>query len=157
MSYPKVCVGTKRGSNRGVVYAPDGTVIGRVFRTTKAARKSLGGGMQPFWTAEAIVGGVRAGMSLGTRHVERRDAVAAVLAFSREYPEARIMRALIRWWRTKRSQSHMLLTGDRYALSKAISSAVWEFKHDHWQACGLPGRTLPDPRAQRDHVSYDGV
>lgn len=142
---PRVCVGTKRGKNYGLVYAPDGTVIGRVFRDCKVARAALGGGRRSFFTANVIVDGVECGGSLGTRHETRRSAVNAILAFYASYPVMHVRR--IAFQAAIRGD----LSHDR-AFRRVMACAAAQFKYDNWQACALSVRNLPDPRASRWHI-----
>lgn len=149
----KVCVGTKRGRNYGLVY--DGeteAVIGRVFRASKVARKSHGGGRRSFWTAHGIVDDAETTCSLGTRHVERRDAVAAILAFHASYPREAIIAAAQRIERGARARP---TSGG--ALRWALGCAAVQFKYDHHEVCGLAVRNLPNPRESRWHVTVQAA
>ena len=155
-SYPKVCVGTKRGKNLGVVYAPNGEQIGRVFR---ASQRAAGTGSRrerrPFWTAVAVVematpeGVIRVewGGSLGTRHATRQSAVNAVYEFSRAYPPE-FLRADARdrakgapeWSGLYRTP--LTTRRDRLAwgLRHALSDWTARFKRERWDVCAIPAR-----------------
>lgn len=158
-SYPRVCVGTKRGRNYGVVYAPDGRVIGRVFRDGKVARAALGGGRRSFWTAHASLDGVETSASLGTRHERRRDAVAAILAFHEAYPAEAIYAAASRanaldftTWNIYGGRPLTMAERAERALHRALSAAAAQFKYDRWQVCGLSQRNVRNPRGERGHI-----
>lgn len=86
MPLTHVCIGTKRGTNHGNVYAPSGAMIGRAFRKSQKAagtRKGSHFGIcRPFYTAELWLGGQRLRVpSLGTRHESRAHAARAVRLF----------------------------------------------------------------------------
>ncbi len=73
------CVGTKRGE-RGVVWRPDGQVIGRVSKHARVAA-GMGGSRASFYTANVAYGAGYTGTSLGTRHKTRAGAVRAIRMF----------------------------------------------------------------------------
>jgi hypothetical protein len=80
-----VCVSTKRGT-KGLVYAPDGRIIGHVRREWKDAAGTYGPHgptKEPFFTANVCLDADRRGMgaSLGTRHPTRASAMRAIRLF----------------------------------------------------------------------------
>lgn len=154
MSYPtiKCAIGTKRGSNYGLVYSPEGVVIGRVMRDAKVARAGLGGGRRSFWTAYPILDGERAMVSLGTRHVHRRDATAALLAFYASYPPETIKRAAL-----VAAPFPSLGNDWRDCLRRALSCAAADFKRDQWKLCGLSVCNQRDRRFDRFHIHVQPV
>jgi hypothetical protein len=137
---PKVCIGRKRGKNHGVVYAPDGRVIGRVFKASKIAAGAKGR-RASFYTAVVILDGIESAVSLGTRHKTRASATAAILAFWRAYPALRIKQAQGRVRRTYSAP-----------LAAALYDASAQFKYDNWQVCALSQRNLSDPRKNPWHT-----
>jgi hypothetical protein len=125
-----LCVGKLRGINYGTVYGPDGNAVARIRRDSKVA-KGTRGQRQPFLTVNILHEGEAVGVSLGTRHPNRRSALNAVRRFLREYPPARI--------------AAIPESSPRSALALAVAC----FKYDHYTVCASSQRTYTDPRLAR--------
>lgn len=82
MSYPYVKISKVRGT-KGVVTAPDGSVLGRVMKCRKDAAGTYPNPVRhPFYTATVEWQGQTLGYpSLGTRHPTRAHAARAIRLF----------------------------------------------------------------------------
>lgn len=137
MSYPMphvhVCIGTKRGTNYGMVYNAEGAVIGRVFRDCKDAAGTYGPGgpsKRSFWTAELWMGNTRLNVpSLGTRHTSRAHAVRAIRLF----------------WR-------WLWAEHGYGSARRLAYNVQRFKYEQREVCAL--NASPRVRVARPDRMY---
>jgi hypothetical protein len=119
-----VCIGNRRG-NRGVVYAPDGTIIGRIESRARVAAGAKGA-RAPFFTAYvALPDGATVGHSLGTRHRTRASAARAIRLF---------------WQRN----SGTTAPRDPFFVSRLTA----RFKSEYWRDCALPYQTIK-PEALR--------
>lgn len=120
---PRFYIGTKRGTNLGVVYDETGTIIGRVMKKSRVAA-GLKGARRPFYTAMVTLpDGTTAGCSLGTRHPDRWSAARAIRKFHTAYPTA----------------SYAGIAGNAAAQLGWLTGA---FKRDYWRDCALPYQTI---------------
>lgn len=112
------CIGTKRGTNYGVVYSPHGSIVGRVRRESKDAAGTYRNRRPEKWafyTAALLLANgdpVRA-PSLGTRHETRAHAMRAIRMFWV-------------WWSEQDSAP---------AIPRAYH--VQQFKFEHREVCAL--------------------
>lgn len=163
-----ICVGTKRGRNYGIVYDASGRIIGRVYRHTQTAAGTRKRERHDFWTAlpASPDGRTNVSGSLGTRHPDRRSAMAAVRAFALAYPadaiETRALNAPATYatyttWFRYRGENLTAEEVWQRALAWATMRCAMDFKYDNWQACAIPAaRYSPAPEHRKGTARRSG-